>query len=140
MELVREFVIEVLIELGYRVLLAADGTEALAALNADQTIDLFFADIKLAPSRERHRAGAERAAAATGAQSLADIGGYQADSIRRRISVDLEAIPAPRTRNAATRNPGPLSCRWWRGNQVRVHSLTRIGAASRGSIRARIDR
>jgi CheY-like chemotaxis protein len=46
-ELVREFVIEVLIELGYRVLLAADGTEALAALNADQAIDLFFADIKL---------------------------------------------------------------------------------------------
>ena len=42
---VREMIIEVVSHLGYRVLAAADGREALSVLNLDSSVDLLFSDV-----------------------------------------------------------------------------------------------
>ena len=46
-ELVRDLVVEVIAELGYRVLHALDGREALEIIRSDERIDLIFSDVAL---------------------------------------------------------------------------------------------
>jgi CheY-like chemotaxis protein len=49
-ELVRDLVVEVMIDLGYRVFHALDGSAALDVIQRDQSIDLLFTDVAL-PNR-----------------------------------------------------------------------------------------
>jgi CheY-like chemotaxis protein len=49
-ELVRDLVVEIMTDLGYRVFHAADGSEALDVIQREKSIDLLFTDVAL-PNR-----------------------------------------------------------------------------------------
>ncbi|HEY4135174.1 MAG TPA: ATP-binding protein [Alphaproteobacteria bacterium] len=94
--LVRSTVDRMLQELGYRVLLASTGEEALPFLEGDAHIDLLFTDVVL-PGRLGGKALAEQACALRPGLSVIYSSGYTQNSIihQGRLDSDVELLSKP---------------------------------------------
>jgi signal transduction histidine kinase/ActR/RegA family two-component response regulator len=100
-EIVRATVASMLEELGYTVLLAASGSEALAILKQDVTVDLLFTDVVM-PGSVSGRKLAERAAEIRPGLKVLFTSGYTENAIvhNGRLDPGVELLSKPYGREA----------------------------------------
>ena len=126
-EEVRAIVVEMLSELGYRVLKASDAASALAVIDSGVPIDLLFTDVVM-PGSLRSPELARRARARLPTLAVLFTSGYTENAIVHggRLDAGVELLSKPYTREALARK-----IRHVLGNQCQIARINR-GADQKG--------